>query len=103
MTSHLVEILLPKTAGDGRPLRQGRFEELLRELTERFGGATSFVRLPGKGLWETGGNVATDNIAVIEVMTEGLDVAYWRTLRQRLERELSQEEIVIRAREISRL
>ena len=43
------------------------------------------------------------NIAVIEVMTEGLDVAYWKTLRQRLEHELSQEEIVIRAREISRL
>jgi hypothetical protein len=103
MTSHLVEILLPTTTGDGQPVRQGRFEELLQELTERFGGATSFVRLPGKGLWETGGHVATDNIAVIEVMTEGLDVAYWKTLRQRLERELSQEEIVIRAQEIRRL
>jgi len=103
MTSHLVEILLPTTAGDDQPVRQGCFEELLQELTERFGGATSFVRLPGKGLWETGRNVAMDNIAVIEVMTEGLDEAYWQTLRQRLERELSQEEIVIRAREISRL
>ena len=50
MTSHLVEILLSTTAGDGQPVRQGRFEELLQELTERFGGATSFVRLPGKGL-----------------------------------------------------
>jgi hypothetical protein len=30
-------------------------------------------------------------------------VAYWKTLRQRLERELSQEEIVIRAQEIRRL
>jgi hypothetical protein len=103
MTSHLVEILLPTTAGDGQPVRQGRFEELLKELTERFGGATSFVRLPGKGLWETGGNLETENIAVIEVMTEGLDVAYWQALRQRLEHELSQEEIVIRAREITRL
>jgi hypothetical protein len=103
MTSHLVEILLPTTTGDGQPVRQGRFEELSQELTERFGGATSFVRLPGKGLWETGGHVATENIAVIEVMTEGLDVAYWKTFRRRLERELSQEEIVIRAREIRRL
>jgi len=103
MTSHLVEILLPTTAGNGQPVRQGPFEELLQELTERFGGATSFVRLPGKGLWETGGHVATDNIAVIGVTTEGLDVAYWKTLRQRLERELSQEEIVIRAQEIRRL
>jgi hypothetical protein len=34
-------------------------------------------------------------------MVEGLDPAYWRSLRERLERELSQEEIVIRAHAIS--
>jgi hypothetical protein len=103
MTSYLIEILLPTTAGDGQPVHQDRFEQLLRELTDRFGGATSFVRLPGHGLWETGGNVETENIAVIEVMTDDLDAAYWAALRQNLERELSQKEIVARAREIRRL
>ena len=73
MTSYLIEILLPTTAGDGQPVHQDHFEQLLRELTDRFGGATSFVRLPGHGLWETGGNVETENIAVIEVMTDDLD------------------------------
>ena len=44
-----------------------------------------------------------NNIAVIEIMTEELDCPFWRSLRERLEDELSQEEIVIRAQEISRL
>ena len=34
---------------------------------------------------------------------ERLDQAFWRSLRERLERELSQDEIVIRAQEITQL
>jgi hypothetical protein len=41
-----------------------------------------------------------DDIAVIEIMTGELDRPFWRSLRERLEDELSQEEIVIRAQEI---
>jgi hypothetical protein len=36
-------------------------------------------------------------------MTERLRTDYWRTMRERLEKELSQEEIVIRAQEIIQL
>ena len=100
---HLVEILLPVRTGNGELVTPARFEELLHELTDRFGGATSFVRAPGRGLWAIGGDVERDNIAVIEVMTDELDRPYWKALRLKLERELSQEEIVIRAQEISRL
>lgn len=55
--------------GHGQPVTQTRFEELLHELTDKFGSATSFVRAPGQGLWDSGGDVERDNIAVIEVMT----------------------------------
>jgi hypothetical protein len=72
----------------------------LNELTDKFGGATSFVRAPGEGLWQGGGGTERDNIAVVEVMTERLLPNYWRALRERLETELEQEEIVIRAQEI---
>jgi len=48
---HLVEILLPKQSGNGKPVGKEWFEGLLEELTDKFGGATSFVRSPGKGLW----------------------------------------------------
>jgi hypothetical protein len=101
--SYVVQILLPKERGDGEPVSQSWFEDFLEELTGRFGGATSFVRAPGLGLWRSGNETERDNIAVVEVMAAKLAPEYWRSLRERLERELSQEEIVIRAQEIRRL
>ncbi len=52
---HLVQILLPKETGNGEPISQDWFEGLLKELTGKFGGATSFVRAPAQGLWRSGG------------------------------------------------
>ena len=101
--SYLVEILLPNQTGDGEPVTQEWFEGTLKELTEKFGGATSFMRSPGQGLWRIGGETERDSVAVIEIMTDQLAPNYWRELRERLERELSQEEIVIRAREVTKL
>ena len=40
---------------------------------------------------------------MVEVMVEEIDGSYWQSLRERLERELFQDEIVIRAQEIRRL
>jgi hypothetical protein len=53
-----------------------------------------------EGLWQNGGEKERDSIAVIEVMADEFDRAYWRSLRERLERELMQNEIVIRAQAI---
>ena len=101
--SHLVQILLPKETGQGRPIGKEWFDGFLEELTGEFGGATSFLRAPGQGLWQSGGATEKERIAVVEVMVEHLDHAFWGSLRERLERELSQEEIVIRAQEITQL
>ncbi len=101
--SHLVQILLPKETGKGQPIDKEWFDGFLKELTDKFGGATSFLRAPGTGLWQSGGGAEKDSIAVVEVMAEEIDRVYWQSLRRRLERELYQEEIVIRAQEIRRL
>ena len=101
--SHLVQILLPKETGKGQPIDKEWFDGFLKELTDKFGGATSFLRAPGTGLWQSGGGTEKDSIAVVEVMAEEIDRVYWQSLRRRLERELYQEEIVIRAQEIRRL
>ena len=101
--SHLVQILLPKETGKGQPIDKEWFDGFLKELTDKFGGATSFLRAPGTGLWQSGGGTEKDSIAVVEVMAEELDGLYWQSLRRMLERELYQEEIVIRAQEIRRL
>ena len=100
--SHLVQILLPTRMGNGQPVTQARFEELLQELTNKFGGVTSFVRAPGQGLWNSGGDVERDNIALIEVMTDEIDPPFWEAFRRKLERELAQQEIVIRAQQVNR-
>jgi hypothetical protein len=73
----------------------------LKELTDTFGGATSYIRSPSLGLWRKGGVTESDTIAVIEVMAAKVADDYWRALRKRLERELLQNEIVIRAQEIT--
>lgn len=101
--SHLVQILLPKQTGNGQPISKDWFEGFVEELTEKFGGATSFLRASGQGLWQSGGETEEDSIAVVEVMVEHLDRTFWWSLRERLERELAQEEIAIRAQEITRL
>jgi hypothetical protein len=98
--AYLVQILLPKETGRGEPISKEWFEGFLEELTDKFGGATSFVRSPGQGLWRSGGQTERDSIAVIELMAERLLPDYWRSLRQSLQKELAQEEIVIRAQEI---
>ena len=43
--SHLVQILLPKETGQGRPIGKEWFDGFLEELTGKFGGATSFSNL----------------------------------------------------------
>jgi hypothetical protein len=50
-----------------------------------------------------GGETERDAIAVVEVMAEELAQDYWVRLRERLESELSQEQIIIRAQQIIRL
>ena len=101
--SHLVQILLPKETGKGEPIGKDWFDRFLKELTDEFGGATSFLRAPGQGLWQSGGGTEKDSIAVVEVMAEEIDRVYWQSVRRSLERELHQEEIVIRAQELRRL
>ena len=81
--SHLVQILLPKETGNGQPIGKDWFDGFLKELTDRFGGATSFLRAPGQGLWQSGGGTEKDSIAVVEVMVESIDTALWQSLREK--------------------
>jgi hypothetical protein len=101
--ANLVQILVPRSTGDGKPVSRSWFDALIKELTDRFGGATSYLRAPGEGIWETGNRKERDDIAVIEIMTNELDEAYWHDLRKRLETELAQEVVVVRAQPIIRL
>jgi hypothetical protein len=94
----LVEILLPVTSKTHAEL-----EQLMAQLTDRFGGATAFVRSPGEGLWQDNSAIVKDEIVVVEVMCETIDHAWWRSLREDLEKRLGEKEIVVRAHAVERL
>jgi hypothetical protein len=101
--SHLVQILPPKETGTGRPVDEDWFGGFLKELTRKFGGATSLMRSPGQGPWQSGSATETESVAVVEFMAERLGADYWRAPRERLECELWQDEVVICAQEFRRL
>src|SRR5688572_17841474 len=100
---HLVQLLLPLEASDGRPFPAAQFDQVAHELTEQFGGVTAYARSPAEGRWKAGGDTTHDDIVVIEVMVERLERQWWAALRKRLEVEFRQDEIVIRAQPMERL
>jgi hypothetical protein len=101
---HLVQILLPLRDNDDRPFPRAAFERVTHELTDRFGGVTAYLRSPASGAWrEDGGEVARDDVAIIEVMDGSLDRAWWTSYRHDLEHRFRQDEVLIRANEVERL
>ena len=101
---YLVQLLIPVRDESGRRFPRSLYEDLSRELTDRFGGLTAYTRAPAAGLWEEdSGTTVRDDVVIYEVMTESLDERWWRDLRARLEREFDQQELIIRAQAIHRL
>lgn len=97
---HLVQILLPTADNAGRRFPPERFEALRRELTDLYGGATVFSRVPAEGFWRNGEGTSKDEVVIFEVMCGTLDEGWWRELKARLEEGFRQEVVVIRAQEI---
>jgi hypothetical protein len=91
--THLVQILLPTTE---HSKSDSLLNELVQELTVRFGGATSFLQSPAEGRWKTGTRTAFDEITIVEVMTPTVDPEFWTALRFRLENRLDQQRVIIR-------
>lgn len=101
---HLVQLLIPVYDRQGARFPQGHYDALARELTERFGGLTAYVRAPAAGLWEeSSGATRRDDIVVYEVMVESLEPDWWAKYRRELEARFDQDEMVVRAHESRRL
>lgn len=101
---YLVQILLPLRDRNAAPLARDLFDQVTRELSDRFGGMTAYARAPARGLWEDrSGRTERDDIIVHEVMTEALDEHWWAEYRVSLEARFGQDEIVIRALPMHRL
>jgi hypothetical protein len=100
----LVEFFLPVFDNAGAHFGKNEFDRVRRELTERFGGVTAFMRSPAMGLWEDEkGKVRRDDLVSFEVMTETLDRDWWRDYREQLGQRFRQQEILMRASPFERL
>jgi hypothetical protein len=95
---YLVQLLLPLLDNENHPFPGSEFDRVRNELTERFGGATAFLRSPASGVWkEDNGETTQDEIVIFEAMDDDLDRDWWRNYRAELERRFRQDEVVVRA------
>jgi len=98
----VVELFLPLETPDGSPVASSFFEQVKSELTERFGGVTSYLQSPAEGAWKpTGEQVVHDRVAIFEVMVKDVDTVWWRDYRHKLENELDQEQILARLYQVT--
>lgn len=100
---YLIQVLLPLRDNDGNLFGEPLFKSINVTLVEAFGGVTAFSRSPAKGTWVNADREERDDIIVVEVMAKVLDHTWWQAFRERLESEMGQTEIVIRAHTIERL
>lgn len=99
----LVQILLPVNDNDGKPFAEGVLRGIHEELSNRFGGLTAYERSPARGVWHQDGDQHRDDIVIVEVMADTREDDWWRSFRERLEKQLGQKELVIRSTTIKRL
>lgn len=101
---YLIQILLPLYDNSGNPFPQHEYARVRDELTERFGGITTYVRSPAEGLWrETPTMTVRDDIVIYEVMTEKLDRDWWTSYRKELSLRFRQDLLIVRVSEIQLL
>jgi len=101
---HLIQLLLPLHDNDGRPFSASYFAQVRRDLTDRFGGVTAFIRAPADGLWkESADDINRDQILMFEVLAEQLDRDWWSLYRKQLQNKFRQDEVLIWASTITKL
>ena len=101
---YLIQILLPLFDNDGKPFGQDQFLRVRDHQSERFGGITTYMRSPARGLWkETRDTTVHDDIVIYEVMTRELDRKWWRAYRGELAVNFRQALLIVRVSEVELL
>lgn len=99
---YVIQILLPLYDNDGVPFADAEMSAIREDLIAHFGGVTA-TRTPAEGVWAQRDLRVRDDIILVEVMADALDRAWWRAFRARLEQQLRQDEIIVRAQRSERL
>jgi len=93
----LIQILLPRTTGDGT-VSDRAFSETRRELIGLYEGITAYLRSPASGAWtDPDGRVEYDEMVMVEILANSFDRHWWRSYAGTLAHRFQQKEIHIRA------
>ena len=98
------EIYVPLAYKDGSPVEPVKIERIGEDLLEQFGGLTYFPQ-PNKGFWRMGDVTFRDEIVIFRVLASNARSArkFLRQLKERLKKELVQEQILIVERDVGTL
>jgi len=100
----LIQIFLPIVEKENKDFNFQLYTDIRTELTNKFGGITTYTRSPATGLWkEEADKTVKDAIIIYEVMAQDLDKDWWQNYKQMMEKEFQQEEIIIRTWKIDLL
>jgi hypothetical protein len=92
------EIYLPSKRRDGAPIPSAELDKIKSELKEVFGGYTALGEC--EGTWKTNGKESRDDITILRILDDGSTGFDMRAFRERIEKSLQQERLLISAREI---
>ena len=101
---YLIQILLPVQNEHGHSYDRKLYDDLARDLTNRFGEVTAYAQGPGQGLWDEGpGRAFREPVVTYEVMVDVVEREWWAALRERLAIQFDRGDLVVRAQEVSLL
>jgi inorganic pyrophosphatase len=99
-----IQLFIPIRDENGKPFPQKYFSGLNTELRETFGGFTVYSRSPATGKWKQDGEkTVTDELIVYEVLLSNPDRNYWTSLKERLERQFKQHELLVLVTKVQKL
>ena len=100
----LVQVFVPVIWKEDPSRFASEVGQVVQELTERYGGATSFLRGAAQGLWKNDdGEVEADNVVVVEVQVSEVSIPWWSAFQTRLQRRFGQDEILVRYHDVHAL
>jgi len=91
---HLVQVIVPLRGNDGELVPHTAFNDMYRDLTERFGSVGAHMHTPAEGEWRPEGH---DGAVMYEVLCERLDRCWWHDYRRHLEARFGQQGVYVRA------
>jgi hypothetical protein len=98
------ELYVPLHYNDGQPIEPVKLAALKSRLVQEFGGLTHFPQ-ENEGFWKIGAHTFRDRIVIFRVLASDSAHAeqFFAQLKEDLERDWNQQDVLVIAREVALL